>query len=130
MRTKFGTLINVSKKGRFVEIIKFIPVIFYKETSGSEPVRKWLWELEKEDRKTIGTDIRTVQIDWPVGKPLVSPFGNGLWEIRSALENRIARIFFVFKDGKIVLLHGFIKKTQKTPPDGSKLALKRAKTLK
>lgn len=112
-----------------MEIIKIIPVNFYKEKSGKEPVREWLWELEKDERKTIGEDIRTVQIDWPIGKPLVSPFGQGLWEIRSDLENRIARIFFVFKDGHIVLLHGFIKKTQKTPPNEIKLALKRAKNL-
>lgn len=113
-----------------MEIIKIIPVVFYKEASGKEPVKEWLKELEKDDRKTIGTDIRTVQIDWPIRKPLVSPFGQGLWEIRSSLENRIARIFFIFKDGKMVLLHAFIKKTQKTPPDDLKLALKRAKTLK
>lgn len=113
-----------------MEIIKIIPVVFYKESSGREPVREWLLELEKDDRKTIGADIRTVQIDWPIGKPLVSPFGNGLWEIRSKLENRIARIFFVFNDGKIVLLHGFIKKTQKTPADDLKMALKRSKNLK
>ena len=113
-----------------MEIIKIIPVVFYKETPGKEPVKEWLWELDKEDRKAIGEDIRTVQIDWPVGKPLVSPFGHGLWEIRSSLENRIARIFFMFNDGKIVLLHGFIKKTQKTPPDELKLALKRAKNFK
>src|SRR6516165_1341008 len=98
--------------------------------SGREPVREWLWKLEKGERKIIGKDIKIVQIDWPVGKPLVSPFGQGLWEIRSDLENRIARIFFAFNDGQIVLLHGFIKKTQKTPADDLKLALKRAKTLK
>lgn len=112
-----------------MEFIKIIPVVFYREESGKEPVREWLMELDKEDRKTIGTDIRTVQIDWPIGKPLVSPFGNGLWEVRSKIGNRISRILFVFNDGKIVLLHGFIKKTQKTPPNDLKLALKRAKNL-
>ena len=106
-----------------------IPVSFYKEQSGREPVREWLWELEKEDRKRIGEDIRMVQIDWPIGEPLVKPFGNGLWEIRTKLQNKIARIFFVFKMGHIILLHGFIKKTQKTPPEELKLALKRAKNL-
>lgn len=112
-----------------MEIIKMIPVSFYKEVSGREPVKEWLRELEKDDRKTIGADIRTLQIDWPVGEPLVSPFGNGLWELKSKLENRISRIFFVFNDGHIILLHGFIKKTQKTPPNELKLAKKRAKNL-
>lgn len=113
-----------------MDIIKIIPVVFYKESSGREPVREWLKELEKDDRQTIGEDIRTVQIDWPIGKPLVTSMGYGLWEVRSNLENRISRVFFVFNDGRIILLHAIIKKTQKTPPNDLKLALKRAKTLK
>ncbi len=112
-----------------MEFIKTIPVYFYKEESGNEPVRKWLYELSKEDRKIIGGDIRIVQIDWPVGYPLVSPLSKGLWEIRSNLENRISRILFVFDDGAIILLHGFIKKTQKTPAQDIEIARKRAKNL-
>ena len=112
-----------------MEIIKIIPVHFYQEESGKEPVREWLCELTINDRKIIGKNIRVVQIDWPVDGSLVKSLGKGLWEIRSRLENRIARIVFIFDDGRIVLLHGFIKKTQKTPKQEIELAQKRAKKL-
>lgn len=112
-----------------MEFIKIIPVHFYAEESGREPVRLWLQELSSQDRKIIGRDIREVQISWPVGSPLVKPFGNGLWEIRSNLPTRISRVLFVFHEGTIVLLHGFIKKTQSTPKNEIELAQKRAKKL-
>ena len=110
-------------------IIKSIDVYFYKEASGNEPVREWLYELSHEDRKIIGRDIRIVQISWPVDNLLVKPLGDKIWEIRSRLDNRISRILFVFNEGSIVLLHGFIKKTQKTPLQEIDLARKRAKNL-
>jgi phage-related protein len=91
----------------------------------NEPVREWLKELSREDCRVIGTDILTVQYAWPAGKPLVEHLGDGLWEVRSRLNNRIARTLFVVVDQEIVLLHGFIKKQQKTPKDELKLAKKR-----
>ena len=112
-----------------MESIKTIPVYFYQEISGKEPVREWLGILSINDRKIIGRDIRVIQIDWPVDGSLVKPLGGGLWEVRSRLENRIARVLFVFHEGTIVLLHGFIKKTQKTPKQEIELAQKRAKKL-
>ena len=112
-----------------MDFIKTIPVRFYQEDSGNEPVREWLRELPNKDKKIIGRDIRVVQIDWPVEGSLVKSLGSGLWEIRSRLDNRIARIMFVFSAGEIVLLNGFIKKTQKTPKQEIELARKRAKKL-
>lgn len=112
-----------------IKVIKSIPVSFFEESSGKEPVREWLYTLSKEDRKIIGHDIRTIQIEWPIGLPLVRPLGNKLWEIRSTLNNRIARIIFVFDNGTIILLHGFVKKSQKTPTNDLELAQKRAKKL-
>lgn len=112
-----------------MEIIKTIPVFFYQEESGNEPVREWLQDLSSDDRKIIGRNIREVQIDWPVGSPLVKPLGKGLWEIRSTLHTRISRVLFVFHNGTIVLLHGFIKKTQTTPKQEIEVARKRAKKL-
>ena len=100
-------------------------VVFYKTDAGNEPVREWLLDLPKEDCKVIGTDILTVQYAWPVGKPLVDNLGDGIWEVRSRLENRIARTLFAVVDQEIVLLHGFIKKQQKTPQDELELAKKR-----
>jgi phage-related protein len=96
-----------------MQFIKQIEVYFYQELSGNEPVRDWLHNLSIDDRKIIGKDIRIVQMSWPVDNLLVKPLGNKMWEIRSKLDNRIARVIFVFHHGTIVLLHGFIKKTQK-----------------
>ena len=102
-------------------------VVFFKTEAGNEPVREWLKSLPKEDCKTIGADILTVQYAWPVGKPLVDSLGDHIWEVRSRLANRIARTLFTEVDQEIVLLHGFIKKTRKTPPDDLALAKKRRK---
>ncbi|MBI5818666.1 MAG: type II toxin-antitoxin system RelE/ParE family toxin [Verrucomicrobia bacterium] len=100
-------------------------VVFFKTEADNEPVREWLKTLPKEDCKTIGADILTVQFAWPVGKPLVDNLGDGIWEVRSRLNNRIARTLFAVVDEEIVLFHGFIKKQQKTPPDELDLAKKR-----
>lgn len=113
-----------------MEFVKTIPVRFYQEESGNEPVRDWLHRLSVNDRKIIGRDIRIVQIDWPIEGTLVKSLGGGLWEVRSRLDNRIARIFFIFVDSTIILLHGFIKKTQKTPTREIELAKKRAQNLR
>ena len=100
-------------------------VVFFKTDTGNEPVREWLKELPKDDCKIIGADILTVQYAWPVGKPLVDNLGDGIWEVRSRLDNRIARTLFAMVSQEIVLLHGFIKKQQKSPQDELDLARKR-----
>lgn len=92
-----------------------LDVRFFKSDSGTEPVRDWLWELSATERKTIGEDIKTVQYGWPLGMPLVRKLDKDLWEMRVHLEYRIARVLFTVSDSKIVLLHGFIKKSQATP---------------
>jgi phage-related protein len=85
-----------------------LKVVFFKTETGNEPVREWLKELPKEECKTIGTDILTVQYGWPIGKPLVDSLGDGVWEVRSRLSNRIARTLFAVIDEEIVLLHSNI----------------------
>ena len=104
-----------------------LKVVFFQTDTGNEPVREWLKELSKEDCQIIGTDILTVQYAWPVGKPLVDNLGDGIWEVRSRLDNRIARTLFAMVNQEIVLLHGFIKKSQRTPADELELAKKRKK---
>jgi phage-related protein len=104
-----------------------IVVVFFQTGAGNEPVRTWLQGLPKDERKAIGEDILTAQFAWPVGKPLVDSFGGGLWEIRSNLKGKIARMLFIFHDEEIVLLHGFIKKDRKTPKPDLDLAKKRMK---
>jgi phage-related protein len=88
-------------------------------------VREWLKDLPKDERRIIGEDIMTVQFRWPLGMPLVDHLGSGIWEIRIRLANRIARTLFFVHEGEIILLHGFIKKTQKTPNEDRALALRR-----
>lgn len=100
-------------------------VNFYKSDSGTEPVREWLKSLQKEEKKTIGEDIKTVQFGWPLGMPLVRKLDNNLWEVRIKLDNKIARILLTAKNNQMILLHGFIKKSQKTPKNELDVAKKR-----
>jgi phage-related protein len=106
---------------------KKLDVRFFASLSGAEPVREWLLSLSKQDKAIIGEDILKVQYSWPIGKPLVDNLGNGLWEVRSRLNDRIARVIFFIFEKKMILLHGFIKKTQKTPIQELEIALKRKK---
>lgn len=103
-----------------------IPVVFYRTRTGGEVVRDWLRELDAADRNAIGQDLMRVQYRWPVGMPLCRALGGGLWEVRSTLpSNRVARVLFSVDKERIVALHGFIKKTQKTPDDDLTLARRR-----
>ncbi|ALF52792.1 hypothetical protein ACX27_07855 [Nostoc piscinale CENA21] len=109
---------------------KRVPARFYKNENGAEPARDWLKELNKEDRTIIGADIKTVEFGWPIGMPTCRPMKDGLFEVRTNLSNgRIARVLFCFFKGEMILLHGFIKKAQKTPPQELTLALKRKRIL-
>lgn len=111
--------------------LKKLPAAFFRLTTGREPVREWLLhDLSPEDRKIVGDDIRDLEFAWPVGLPLCRPLGNGLWEVRSTLTSgKIGRVIFGVHDGKAVLLHGFIKKTQKTPKPDLDLATRRQREL-
>ncbi|MDH3604638.1 MAG: type II toxin-antitoxin system RelE/ParE family toxin [Candidatus Tectomicrobia bacterium] len=96
--------------------IKKLPARFYRNANGNEPVREWLKRLTRSERHVIGKDIQKVEFGWPLGLPVCRPLAEGLWEVRSGLPSRrIARVLFCIVDGQMILLHGFIKKTQKTP---------------
>jgi phage-related protein len=90
-------------------------VVFYKSSAGNEPVRVWLKDLTRPSRKIIGEDIKTAQFGWPLGMPLIRKLEPGLWEVRSTLRTGIARVIFTVDEQTMILLHGFIKKQQKTP---------------
>jgi len=116
-----------------VKLVAFkkVRAVFYRTEQGTEPVRDFLRGLPREDRRVIGNDIATIEYGWPVGKPTCAPLGLGLWEVRSTLTtNRIARVLFMLDGGQMVLLHGFIKKTQKTPQGDIDTARKRMKEVK
>lgn len=109
---------------------KRLTVAFYRSASGTEPVRGWLKKLSDADRRNLGYDIGLLEFGWPMGMPLCRPLGGGLWEVRSSLAgNRIARVIFCVAHDRMVLLHGFIKKTQKTPQSEFELAHKRQKEV-
>jgi phage-related protein len=110
--------------------LKRLPARFYRSDSGREPVREWLKSLDAEDRRIIGEDIKDVEFSWPIGMPLVRSLGRELWEVRSRLlRGRIARVIFCVEKDCMVLLHGFLKKTQKTPEHEIDLALARKKGM-
>jgi len=105
-------------------------VRFFRTDAGTEPVREWLKDLPAAERKAIGEDIKTVQFGWPLGMPLVAHLDSGIWGVRIRLSTRIARVLFVLDGDTMVLLHGFIKKEQKTPKPELDLAKERLKLLK
>lgn len=111
---------------------KKLTIKFFKNDSGREPVREWLKGLSAKNRKAIGEDIKTVQYGWPVGMPVVSSIQGqpGMWEIRTNLDNGIARILFTIKGQYLIFLNGIIKKSQKTPKNAIKVASLRMKKIK
>src|SRR3954465_8406319 len=112
------------------ESLQPIPLVFWRSAAGGEPVREWLNELSRGDKRSIGRDIARVQYGWPVGLPLCRPLSAGLWEVRASLSgNRQARVFFGFHHGVLIAVHAMIKKTQKTPAEDLALARRRFKEL-
>ena len=92
-------------------------VIFYRIATGNEPALDWFRALEPEERRIVGYDLRVLQIGFPIGMPLCKPLGDGLWELRSTLPQKIARVIFFLDGQKFIVVHGFIKKSQKTPKE-------------
>ena len=107
-----------------------LKVVFYRSEAGNEPVREWLKDLQRDEKRQIGEDIKTAQLGWPLGMPLIRKIDKELWEVRTKLADGIARVFFTVDGEYMILLHGFIKKSQKTPQNDLKTALSRLGTDK
>lgn len=107
-----------------------LTVRFFRESTGSEPVRDWLKRLPVEEKREIGSDIKTVQFGWPIGMPVVDHIDGDVWEVRTRLSTRIARVLFVLEGNVMVLLHGFVKKERKTPKADLDIAKQRLKKLR
>ena len=107
-----------------------LTVRFFRESTGSEPVRDWLKRLPVEEKREIGSDIKTVQFGWPIGMPVVDHIDGDVWEVRTRLSTRIARVLFVLEGNVMVLLHGFIKKERKTPKADLDISKQRLKKLR
>ena len=107
-----------------------LAVRFFRESTGSEPVRDWLKGLPNAEKREIGADIKTVQFGWPIGMPLVDHIDGGIWEVRTRLATRLARVLFTLEGNLMVLLHGFIKKERKTPKADLDRAKQRLKKIR
>jgi phage-related protein len=107
-----------------------LSVVFYAAASGTEPVRAWLQDLSRDDRRVVGFDIKTAQYGWPIGMPLIRKLEPGLWEVRSHIKDGIARVLFTVEDHLMVLLHGFVKKSQTTPAADLRIAKQRLADLR
>jgi phage-related protein len=105
-------------------------VVFYRTLTGHEPVREWLRSLHMNEKKQIGEDIKSVQYSWPIGMPVVEKLDRDLWEVRTKLRNKISRVIFTVYENQIVLLHGFIKKSQKIQAEDLELAQIRLNEIK
>ncbi len=112
------------------DITFVLKVVFYRSEAGNEPVREWLKDLHRDDKRQIGEDIKTAQFGWPLGMPIIKKIDKDLWEVRTRLADGIARVFFSVDGEYMILLHGFIKKSQKTPQNELKTALSRLGTYK
>lgn len=109
---------------------KIIAAEFYRTDAGNEPAKAFLLKtLTKEERTRVGVDIRTVEYGWPKGMPVCRDLKNGLYEVRTQLSTRICRVLFALYGTRMVLLHGFVKKTQETPKHEMDVALDRKKAL-
>lgn len=113
-----------------MERSELLQVVFFETKNKKQPVRDFILSLKQNDRKIIGVDIFVVQKTFPLGLPLVRKMGNNLWEIRSTISQGIVRIFFTIENNFLILLHGFVKKTQKTPEQELAVALARLKEFK
>ena len=107
-----------------------LSVRFFATAAGNEPVREWLLGLSRDIRRTVGEDIKTAQYGWPLGMPLIRKLEPDLWEVRSDIAGGIARTIFTVDGPTMVLLHAFVKKSQKTPAVDLKIARQRLSELR
>lgn len=100
---------------------------FYQTEAGNVPVRDWLRTLPNAHKRALGEAIFALELEGPdLGMPFSRAMGKGLYELRVSCQDIIYRVFYGFVDGKVILLvHGVIKKSQKTPKKDLDLARKR-----
>lgn len=107
---------NIQKGGKII-----IQLVFYKKENGKVPVLDFLYSLPPKLRAKAFRDIELLkelgsELQKPYVKGIKGKKNRGLYELRIKFSNDIARIFyFTYYNNRYVLLHGFIKKTMKTP---------------
>ncbi len=102
-------------------MIKIFELEFYMKENGKIPVQDFLYSLNPKLRAKAFNDIELLkklgsELNEPYVKPIKGKNNKGLYELRIKFSSDIARIFyFTYYNNKFILLHGFIKKTMKTP---------------
>jgi len=101
-------------------------VEFYDLPNGDKPVEQFLDGLnEKMRAKALGSLTILAEFGNTLREPYSKPIDKGLFELRIKFASDITRIFYFFYvDNKIIVTNGFVKKTQKTPPNEIALAMK------
>ena len=104
-------------------------VIYYKTEDGENPVKEFIESLnEKQQRKIIRVLTYVEEYGLVIAIRHVKKLsGTPLWEIRILGVDNIRVLYAIYLSNSIVLLHGFIKKSQKTPPYAIQTALLRLK---
>jgi phage-related protein len=112
-------------------MIKF-EVIFYEKENGECPVEEFLNSLDIKMRaKMVGLIELLQEKGNQLREPYSKPIDDGIFELRCKVGNNISRVlYFFYYEGKIVLTNGFVKKTQKTPPEEISLAKERRNDFK
>ena len=107
-------------------------VIFYEKENGDCPVEEFITNLDAKMRaKMVGLLELLEEKGNQLREPYSKPIDDGIFEIRCKVGNNHARIlYFFYYEGKIILTNGFVKKTQKTPPEEIKLAKERRADFK
>lgn len=113
-----------------IERKKPLEVVFYETEQKNQPCRDFLLALSKDDRREVGADIFAAQKGFPLGLPLCRKMETDLWEIRSTVSDGICRVFFTVDGDAMILLHGFKKKSKKTPKKEIDIAENRLKDYK
>lgn len=102
-------------------------VVFYEKENGECPVEEFIDSLNVKMRAKLVGLLELLEEKGNQFRELYSKsIGDGIFEIRCKTGNNITRVlYFFYYEGKIILTNGFVKKTQKTPPEEIRLAKER-----
>lgn len=93
-------------------------IVFYETEKGKKPAREFLESLEPKMKAKTFSNLDILQdAGFSLREPYSKHLDDGIFELRSKVGSNISRVLYFFYVGnKIILTHGFVKKTRKTPP--------------
>jgi phage-related protein len=108
-------------------------VVYYQDHAGRSPVIEFIKRLSEPARAAVLRDVDLLkEFGLALGAPMVKPIAGvrKLWELRVKTKDGAVRIFYVAISGRrFVMLHGFMKKTDKTPKPELEIARKRLEAV-